>query len=77
MKTANFYLKKKMKEVFIVEPNDLNIDFLTNFYKKATSYLKTTPFIIIIPFSFLAGLFIYLIFGYLIVRLTTLLQYGF
>ena len=77
MKAANFYLKKKMREVFIIEPNDLNIGFLTNFYKKATAYLKTAPFIIIIPFSLLVGLFIYLIFGYLIVRLTTLLQYGF
>jgi len=77
MKAANFYLKKKMEEVFIIEPNDLNIGFLTSFYKKATSYLKTTPFIIIIPLSFLVGLFIYLIFGYLIVRLTTLFQYGF
>jgi len=77
MKTANFYLKKKMEEVFIIEPNDLSISFLTNFYKKLTAYLKTTPFIIIIPLSFLVGLVIYLIFGYLIVRLTTLLQHGF
>lgn len=77
MRAVNLKLKKKLNEIFIVEPNDLGIKFLTSWYKFLVARLKTAPFLIIIPFSFLIGYFLYLIFGFLIVRLATFLQYGF
>ncbi|MGB9707143.1 MAG: hypothetical protein ACPL1D_00075 [Microgenomates group bacterium] len=77
MKTVNYQLKRKLNEIFIVEPNDLGMRFLTLGYKFLVRYLKTAPFLIIVPFSFLLGYLLYLFFGFLIVRLVTLLQYGF
>jgi len=77
MKSLNYRLKRKLNEVFVVEPNDLGIVFLTNWYKRITAYFKTAPFLIVIPLSFLVAIFLYLIFGYLVVRLVSLLQYGF
>lgn len=77
MKTINWRLKKRLNEVFFIESNDLGLPFLTNVYKILTARFKIAPFIIIIPLSFIfTGLF-YLIFGKLIVRIVSLLQYGF
>lgn len=77
MKTISFRLKKKLNEIYVIEPNNLGFQLLNNFYKKVTSYFKTAPFIIIIPLSFLIAVSLYFIFGYFLVRLTTILQYGF
>ncbi|MDH7476109.1 MAG: hypothetical protein QHH09_01400 [Microgenomates group bacterium] len=79
MKNINtpYHLKNKLNEVFFIEPNDLGWVFLTKFYKKITSYLKTAPFIIIIPLSFFFSFLFYLIFGKLLVKIVNLLQYGF
>ena len=73
----NYRLTQKMEETFSVEPNNLGIGILTSLYKKVTIYLKNLPFLVIIPLAFLLAVFIYLIVGHLVVKLTTLLQYGF
>ncbi len=77
MKTFNYRLTKKFQEIYSLEPNDLIFRPLTFFYKKLTHYFKTNPFMIILPLSFLIAMILYFVFGYLLVRLTTLLQYGF
>lgn len=77
MKSFNLRLKKKLDEVFFIEPNNLGPEFLTDLYKILTARFKNAPFIIIIPLSLFFASFLYLIFGKLIVRLVTLLQYGF
>jgi len=77
MKTINYRLQQKLEEVFFLEPNELGVSYLTSLYKKTTSYLKSLPFIVIIPLSLMAAVFIYLLLGRLIIKLVTLLQYGF
>ncbi len=70
-------LKERFDEVFVVEPNDLGIPILTHWYRVINRYFKKAPFIIVIPASFIMVLLLYGIFGYLIIRLATVLQYGF
>ena len=77
MRTINLRLKKKLNEIYSVEPNNLGLVYLNNLYKKITAYFKTAPFIIIVPLSIVAGVIIYWFFGYLLIGLVNLLQYGF
>ena len=77
MKTINIRLKKKLNEVFFIEPNDLGIDFLTFYFKKITAYFKVIPFIYVVPFTFLISIILYFLLGRLLVRLVTILQYGY
>lgn len=77
MREMNFRLKKKLNEVFFIEPNDLGINFLTFYFKKITARLKIMPFVYVIPFAFLIVLILYLLLGKLLIRLVTFLQYGF
>jgi len=77
MNSINFRMKQKMNEVFSVEQNELGIGFITNYFKKITSYLKTAPFIFVIPLAISISLFLYIIFGRLLVKLVTILQYGY
>jgi len=77
MKNINFRMRQKMNEVFSVEPNDLGVSFMTDFFKKITIYLKTAPFVFVVPLTILISLFLYIIFGGLLVRLVTILQYGY
>jgi len=77
MKTIEYKLKRKLNEVFILEPNDLGSDFLTNLYHKITSHFKTMPFIYILPLSILLAVVSYFILNYLLIKFVTLLQYGF
>lgn len=77
MKTIQYRLKHKLQEVYILEPNSLGNPILTNIYKFATSFLKQMPFVFVIPLSVLFTVFLYFLVGPLIVKLTTLLQYGF
>lgn len=77
MKSINIRLKRKLNDVFMVEPNDLGLNFLTFIYKKTTVFLKTLPFIVIIPVSIIAAVIIYFILGRFAIRLVTILQYGF
>ena len=76
MKTE-YLLKKKLKEIYLVSPNDLGHPLLTKIYKKITGYFKIMPFIVVIPLSFLTAFLMYLVFGPLLVKLASLLQYGF
>lgn len=69
--------KNKADEVFFIEPNNLGFNFLTNFYKRITANLKSMPFIIIFPLSLVSAIFLYFIFKQLLIRLVSLLQYGF
>ena len=77
MKTIDYRLKHKLQEVYVLKPNDLGNYRLTALYKTMTSFLKSMPFIYIIPLSTLFSVMLYLAIGTLIVKLTTLLQYGF
>lgn len=77
MVTSHYKLRHKLEEVYGVSPNDLGNSRLTGIYKRITRFLKTMPFIYIIPFSFLMALSLYLLIGPLLVKLATYLQYGF
>lgn len=70
-------MKQKLNEVFFVEPNDLGSGFLTNYFRKFTAYLKVVPFIYIIPISLFISFFLYLVLGRFLIKLVTILQYGF
>ncbi|MBI4008693.1 hypothetical protein HY357_00495 [Candidatus Roizmanbacteria bacterium] len=77
MRVINYRLHKKLEETFVVEPNNLGTELLTFLYHRVTSFLKQMPFIFIIPMSIVGAIFLYILFGSLIVKLVTLLQYGF
>lgn len=77
MKDINFRMKQKMNEVFLVEPNELGINYLTIYFKKITAYLKTMPFVYIIPLALFVSIFSYFILGRFLIKLVTVLQYGF
>jgi hypothetical protein len=70
-------MKQKMNEVFLVEPNELGINYLTIYFKKITAYLKTMPFVYIIPLALFVSIFSYFILGRFLIKLVTVLQYGF
>ena len=73
----NFRMKQKLNEVFSIEPNDLEVDFLTYYFRKITAYLKTMPFVYVIPLAFLISLILYFLLGKLLIRFVTILQYGY
>jgi len=77
MNRMNLRLKQKLNEVFFVEPNDLGAGFLTNYFHRATADLKTMPFIYVIPISLLASIVMYFVLGRFLIKLVTVLQYGF
>lgn len=70
-------LQARFHEVFIVPPNDLGHPVLTHWYKRTTKFLKTMPFLYIVPMSIGAAVLMYAVFGFMVVRLTSLLQLGF
>ena len=71
------FLIKHLKEVNVVEPNDLGIPLLTTLYRKINIFFKTAPFIFVVPISILGAACLVYLFGILAVRLASLLQYGF
>lgn len=75
-KTPSF-LKNHLRELNIVEPNDLGIPFVTFIYRKINVFFKTAPFIFVIPIALFIATGLVYIFGILAVRLVSLLQYGF
>jgi len=77
MRSMNLRMKQKLNEVFSVEPNDLGVGFMTNYFRKITAYLKIMPFVYIIPVTFLASIFLYFVLGRFLIKLVTILQYGF
>lgn len=70
-------MRQKMNEVFSIETNELGVNFMTNYFKKFTAYLKVAPFIYIIPLTFIISVFLYFVLGRLLIKLVTVLQYGF
>lgn len=77
MKSNIFQLRRKLNEVYVVEPNDLGFPYLTSLYRRINIFFKRMPFIIVVPASLLGALLLSVFFGYLVVRLTSMLQYGF
>lgn len=77
MTTARYRLKHKLEEVFILEPNDLGNGVLTSLFKRTSAFLKVMPFLYILPMSLVLSFMAYVLFGALIVKLVSLLQYGF
>ncbi|MEK7495205.1 MAG: hypothetical protein AAB788_03855 [Patescibacteria group bacterium] len=77
MKSINLRLKSKMNEVFSIEPNNLGASALTYYFKKITTYFKVMPFIYIIPLTFLVSVTLYFLLGRFLIKLVTVLQYGF
>lgn len=77
MKEINFRLKNKMNEVFSIEPNDLGANYLTYYFRKITSYFKIAPFVYVIPITILLSVSLYFLLGGFLIKLVTVLQYGF
>lgn len=70
-------LKKKVNEAYAVPPTHFNHSLINNLFKLSASSLKSLPFKIMLPLSLFFSLLLYFIFGLIIVRLVSLLQYGF
>lgn len=70
-------LRERVREAAIVEPNDLGIPLFTSYYRKVNKYFKRIPFIFVIPLSFLLAISLCFLFGVLVIKLVSLLQYGF
>lgn len=77
MNAIPYKLRHKLHEVFFIEPNDLGFYPMTVIYKVLTSYLKQMPFLFIIPLSLAGAIIMYLLLGTFLVKLVSLLQYGF
>lgn len=78
MKDKSFVrIEKQLGSIYTIKPNNLLIPLLTSVYKLATEPLKSFPFKIFVPLSLLAFIIFFVIFGFLITRLVSLLQYGF
>lgn len=77
MKEDRFYrkLKERMKAVSLVQPQQLGI--LTPYWKRLTYLFKTNPFQIFLIIGFLTSFFLWFLLGNYLVRLVSLLQYGF
>lgn len=70
-------LRKQFNDIYSVEPTDLGIPWLTKLYKKLSKYIKVFPFRVFVPLSAFFALLIYILFGLLVIRLVSVLQYGF
>jgi hypothetical protein len=70
-------LKKHLKEINVIEPNDLGIPLLTMVYRNINIFFKTAPFLFIVPIAVIGAAGLVYLFGFLAIRLVSLLQYGF
>lgn len=70
-------LRNHYKEVFVLEPNDLHFPLATKIFKKFSPLLKIFPFRVFVPLSVLGTVLLYILFGAIVIRLVTVLQYGF
>jgi|GEM_PF-817770 len=70
-------LDAELDRIFDLKPNDLSFPFLTNMYKFFTHPLKSLPLLYIVPISFFGAVLMYLLFGHMVIRFVSLLQYGF
>lgn len=69
--------KRKLHEIYAIEPNTLGSRWLTYLYRTLTFPLKSMPFYIIIPTSGIIALAIYMLLGNLSIAVVSVLQYGF
>lgn len=70
-------LQDEFNRVFSLPPNDLGNKWLTHIYKFVTHPLKKMPFVYIVPLSFVVALAMYVLLGQLVIKLVSILQYGF
>ena len=70
-------LKQEFEDIFSLKPNDLGNKHLTFAYKWVTGPLKKMPFIYLLPISFVSAVGLYILFGNLVIKIVSLLQYGF
>lgn len=77
MKNDELYnkLKQRMYAVSSVPPQDIGL--LTPFWRKIIPRIKESPIRFLMLGGFLSTLFAWFILGTLIVRIVSLLQYGF
>jgi len=75
--TSYQHIEREFQQIFAVKPNDLRMPWLTALYKWTTGPLKRMPFIYFVPLALCAVLALYLLVGPLIIRLASILQYGF
>lgn len=71
------HLKRRYNETFSLEPNTLHSERLTRLFKAVSVFLKVFPFRIVVPIAILAAIVLYVILGPYLIRLVSLLQYGF
>lgn len=74
MRTYSLNWQKKLKEIYSPPPNDLGWSVFNKIYKKMVFRLKYAPFLYIIPLTFLLVFLLSSIFGYLIVKIVSILQ---
>jgi len=77
MKSDFSRLKHRMEEVSLVEPNDFGFGLLNNLYRNVNRFFKKAPFIIVVPTSIFIAISLYILFGFLAIRLVSILQNGF
>lgn len=77
MKNDKFYqvLVSKMQEVAVVPPQ--SVGPLTPFYKMVVPQLKYSPWRSMSVISILLAFFLYLVLGPILVKLASILQFGF
>ena len=75
--TAFLKLKNRVDDIYSIAPSDLHSGVLTDMFRQTTGSLKFFPFKIIIPVSVITAFFLYIFAGFLVVRLVSLLQFGF
>ena len=78
MKDKSFEnIKSRINNTYTLMPNDLYWTKITYLYKLFTQPLKSFPFKIYLPISIIIGIFSFFIFRFLIIRLVSLIQFGF
>jgi len=70
-------LKNVYRRMYFVTPNDLGNHTLNWLYKLLTRPIKTLPFLYFIPISLVSSIILYLLLGRFVIKLVSLLQYGF
>lgn len=70
-------IQKEFNNIFSLPPNDLGNKWLTFLYKSVTRPLKKMPFIYILPLSIFIAIAMYFVFGQYVIKLVSVLQYGF
>ena len=76
MDNDKFYklMVEKMQEIAVVPPQELGI--LTPFYKKIVPVFKHSPLKSLVFLSMAATVIAFILFGSLVIRLTSILQMG-